>query len=79
MKYTKLLGFNVRRIWDMCIVQTIACGYGSGGWYFTYLLLVGTYLLGLLGFVIVDSEVLIISIIFITNKANFSVYGPSSN
>lgn len=79
MKYTKLLGFNVRRIWDMCIVQTIACGYGSVGWYFTYLLLVGTYLLGLLGFVIVDSEVLIISIIFISNKANFDVDGLSFN
>ena len=75
----------------MCIVQTIACGYGSAGWYFTYLLLVGTYLLivgtylllvgtyllGLLGFVIVDSEVLIISIIFISNKANSAVDGPT--
>ena len=48
-------------------------------WRFTYLLLVGTCVLGLLGFVIVYSEVLIISIIFISNKANFDVHGPSSN
>ena len=59
----------------MCVIQN----NGSGGWYFTYLLLVGTYVLGLLGFVIIDSEVLIMSIIFISNKANFDVHGPSSN